>query len=58
MKCTARDVTIFFTGIAAWESLGHWIIGLFAKDMLPMKVFGFEFTEGITRSPWSSGPCC
>jgi hypothetical protein len=39
-----RDAAIFVAGIASWETLGHWFIGLWARDLLPMNVLGFEFT--------------
>ena len=45
MHCTkGRMAAMFLAGVAANETVGHWWLGTFGKDLLPVKV-----------GPWSIG---
>lgn len=45
MSRSTRDIVVFFAGIAAWETLGHWWLGLFGQDLLPMNLGWFTWTQ-------------
>lgn len=40
-----REFAKFFSGFAAAETLGHWWLGTWGREMLPMKFSWFMFTE-------------
>jgi hypothetical protein len=40
----AQQAAMFFAGITAWETLGHWWLGTWGQELLPFRVGGFEFT--------------
>lgn len=44
MKLSARDILILVTGIAAHESIGHWWLGIWGREMLPIKLGRITFT--------------
>lgn len=41
-----RDAAKFFAGLAAGETLGHWLLGLMGTDIFPITVGRFTFTSG------------
>jgi hypothetical protein len=38
MRRRTRDLLLILTGMAASETLGHWWLGTFGRDVLPLKV--------------------
>lgn len=44
MSSRAREFAKFFAGVAAQETIGHWWLGLWGRDLLPMKFAWFTFT--------------
>jgi len=42
-----RELAKFFSGVAANETIGHGWLGIWGKDLLPMKIGGFTFTSTI-----------
>ncbi len=45
MKCRAKEFAKFFAGIAAHETVGHWWLGVWGRDLMPIKFAGITFTE-------------
>lgn len=45
MSATSREVAKFLSGIAFNETLGHWWLGVWGKDMLPWEFSWFTFTS-------------
>ena len=46
MTCT-KEFAKFFAGIAASETIGHWWLGIWGGDLLPMKLSWFTFTSAL-----------
>jgi len=49
MKIRAREIAKFLSGIAFHETLGHWWLGIWGKDMLPWKFSWFTFTNDMNN---------
>ena len=47
MTSIARETAKFFAGYAAAETLGHWWMGIWGKDLLPMDLGWFTFTASV-----------
>jgi len=45
MASHGRDLAKFLAGVAANETVGHWWLGIWGRDLLPMKIGGFTFTN-------------
>ena len=39
-----QQAAMFLAGITAWESLGHWWLGIWGQEYLPFTFAGYEFT--------------
>lgn len=57
MQLRVREIAKFLSGIAFHETIGHWWLGIWGKDLLPWKFSWFTFTSTINTTPsrWSSG---
>lgn len=44
MTCRAKEFAKFYAGIAAHETLGHWWLGTWGRDLLPWRFGSFAFT--------------
>jgi hypothetical protein len=47
MTSIARETAKFLSGYAAAETLGHWWMGIWGGDLLPMTIGGFVFTPTL-----------
>jgi hypothetical protein len=47
MNTRIRNVAIFVAGIAADETVGHWWLGLWGRNLLPLKLGWFTFTPEL-----------
>lgn len=45
MSSRAKEFAKFFSGIAAHETVLHGWLGVWGRDLLPIKFFGITFTE-------------
>lgn len=45
MSVHYRDLAKFMAGVAANETLGHWWLGIWGSELLPMKIGSFTFTR-------------
>lgn len=50
MSATSREVAKFLSGIAFHETLGHWWLGIWGKDMLPWEFSWFTFTSEMNTA--------
>ena len=41
----AAKVALVFAGVAANETLGHWILGIWGTHLFPMKFLGMTVTQ-------------
>jgi hypothetical protein len=41
----SQHAAIFLAGIATQETIGHWWLGTFGRDMLPMRIGPWTVTE-------------
>lgn len=46
----ARLAAMFLAGIAADETVGHWWLGTFGRDMLPMQFGGLTVTSTLNTA--------
>lgn len=46
----ARFGAMFLAGIAADETIGHWWLGTFGRDMLPMQVGALTVTSTLNTA--------
>ncbi len=44
MSNRAGEIAKFCSGIAAHETVGHWWLGLWGRDLLPFRFAGITFT--------------
>jgi hypothetical protein len=44
-KSRSREAAKFLAGVAANETIGHWWLGLWGRELLPLKLPWFSFTE-------------
>lgn len=44
MSSRAKEFAKFVSGIAAHETVGHWWLGVWGRDLMPIKFFGITFT--------------
>jgi hypothetical protein len=54
MKIQSRDAALFFAGVAASETLGHWWLGLSGK--LPMDLGWFTLGRGLNMGAMIAWP--
>jgi hypothetical protein len=47
MSTRRREFAKFFAGFAACETFGHWWFGIWARDLLPIKLKWFTFTPEL-----------
>jgi hypothetical protein len=47
MSSITREVAKFLSGYAAAETLGHWWMGIWGRDLLPMDIGWFTFTPAF-----------
>ena len=47
MQLRTREVAKFLSGIAFHETIGHWWLGIWGKDLLPWKFSWFTLTSTI-----------
>ncbi len=47
MTCRRKEFAKFFAGIAAHETVGHWWLGIWGHDLLPIRFAGITFTEQV-----------
>ena len=47
MKSHARDWAVYLAGVATSETLGHWWLGVWGKDLLPVKVGPWTITADV-----------
>jgi len=47
VQLRTREVAKFLSGIAFHETIGHWWLGLWGKDLLPWKFSWFTFTSTV-----------
>jgi hypothetical protein len=52
----AREFAKFVSGIAAHETLGHWWLGTFGRDWLPLKLSWFTFTREMNVVAMAAWP--
>lgn len=44
-----REIAKFLSGIAFHETLGHWWLGIWGRDLLPWEFETFTFTSDMNR---------
>jgi hypothetical protein len=44
MASQSHHLAVFLAGIAFQESLGHWWLGIWGRDILPIKLGPWSFT--------------
>ena len=47
MRRSSRDIVLVLVGIVANETLGHWWLGTFGKELLPMKFGPWNITTDV-----------
>ena len=50
MTTRTREIAKFLSGIAFHETLGHWWLGTWGKEMLPWKLSWFTFTTAMNNA--------
>lgn len=50
MSATSREFAKFLSGIAFNETLGHWWLGIWGKDMFPWEFPWFTFTNEMNTA--------
>lgn len=45
MSSRSKEIAKFFSGIVAHETVGHWWLGIWGRDLMPIKFAGITFTE-------------
>lgn len=56
MTGRAREFAKFFSGIAAHETVAHWWLGIWGRDLLPFKLSWFTFTEELNFFAMTAWP--
>jgi len=49
MKTLGRDIAKVAAGFAANETIGHWWVGLWGQNLLPMDIGWFTFTKEMNE---------
>ena len=49
MKFTGKDALKVLTGMVLSETLGHYWMGIWGREYLPMQIGGLTFTESMNR---------
>lgn len=57
MGLQPREIAKFLSGIAFHESLGHWWLGTWGRDMLPWRFEWFTFTSEFNALCMAAWPC-
>jgi hypothetical protein len=56
MTHITRDIAKFFSGWAAAETVGHWWMGTWGRELLPMELGWFTFTPAINTFAMTAWP--
>lgn len=56
MAGRAREIAKFASGVAAHETLGHWWLGTFGSQWLPIKLSWFTFTQEMNYAVMAAWP--